>query len=753
LILSYPKLKLLVLGALLAFSLVKIANLKVDYLLSQYFPEDDPLIGKYYKYAEDFGSDEELLLIAIENRTNIFEIGFLNQVKSISDTIKKIQGIAKVSSMVNLVDVENTPLGLMPKKVLHHADEEELQMDSQVLKKNGEWEGWLYAENEKALIVFVEVEKGLENPDKTLIVNTIKSILAESGLDDYYFSGALYMSVYFLKMTYYETAKSIISCAIIIVILLLLIFKPLKKALVVMTTLIMGLILFYGFLGIINQPLNLISALFPTLIVIVGVSDLIHFMSKFESQDLNHKNTAQALNATLKEISVTLFITSLTTIIGLLAFLTTGIKSLQEFAILGATGVLITFFLAIIIFPLLLQIFNIRNSSRLARSSGWPLLMQRIYKLSKEKPGIILSLFAFLSLLAIYGISNLSMNSKLMDPVMNHSSLKKDFNFFEENLGGGRTLEIVFSILEPFRIESLETLREMEKLQNYLDSFDYTGPLLSPVNSFMHMNSVYYPELENSYSLPSFQQEADRYFYHLNSASLFIQGRLFLPQENTARLTGRMNDIGAVEMKKFMDETRDWVKENINPDILSIEFTGSALLLDTNSMNLVKSMIYSLLIALGLVSILMVILFRNLRFIFVSLIPNIFPLIMVGGILGFFRIEITGSMALIFTLGFVIAVDNTIHFLSKYKYELKGNEPETAIKNTFMTTGKAIIITSLILSVGYASIIISESRESFFHGLLISMILIIALFTDIFLLPILIRIALKKRPEQFSQEP
>jgi len=740
LIFSYPKLKLLVLGTLLVFSLVQITSLKIDYKLDQYFPENDSLINRYFEYAGDFGSDEELLLIAIENEVSIFEMDFLNQIKNISDTIDKIEGVEKVSSLVNLFELVKTPMGLLPKKALRFSDKEELLMDSQILVQDEKWKGWLFSDNKKALIVFVVVEKGLENQEKTFAVESIKRLLKQSGISDFHFSGTLYTSVYFLKMTFYETVKSIISAAIVIVIFIFLIFRSLNKTMVIMATLFTGLILFYGLLGTINQPLNLISALFPTLIVIVGVSDLIHFMTRVENQDIYHKNTRQALLNTLKEISTTLFITSLTTIIGLLAFLITGIKSIQEFAILGVIGVLVTFLLAIFVFPLLLLKFNKSSASYPVRSSHWPSLMERIYNYGKEKPGILVTVFIFLMMVSIIGISRLSLNSKLMDPVMNHSSLKKDFTYFEENLGGGRALEIIIQINDPFRIASVETLREMEKLQDYLASFKITGPLVSPVNSFKYINSVYYPQLRNNYLLPSTQKDADVYFSHLLALPQFINGKLFLTEKNTARLFGRMQDIGAVEMRNFIKETLEWAGENLDAEILSMEFTGSALLFDTNNLNLVNSMIYSLLIALTLVSLIMVFLFRSMRFILVSLLPNLLPLMIVGGILGFFQIEITGSMALIFTLGFVIAVDDTIHFLSKYKYELdQNNKPEAALKNTIMTTGKAIIVTSLVLSAGYTSIIISESRESFFHGLLIGMTLIVALFTDLFLLPILIR--------------
>ncbi len=738
--LSYPKIKLILLGLLVIFSLVKISTLKIDYEVTQFFSKKDNEIIKYKEYVGDFGSDEQLLMVAIENRSGIFDIGFLNRVNSFSDSCKNISKVRKIVSLVNLKELVKTPFGLMPKSFLRFSDARKLTIDSLKIMQDEKWKGWLFSYDGKALIIFIETEKDLTNKEKTFVVNELKRNLKEFDFEATHLAGSLYTEVYYLKMTFFETAKSILTCSTVVIILIIMLFKSFKKIAVILATLFLGIILFYGFLGFINYPLNILSTLFPTLVVIVAISDLIHFMTKFEIEYQKQTNLKVALKTTLKEISVTLFITSLTTMIGLLALLTSQIVPIREFAILGAIGILIAFLLALFIFPILILVFKITESTSIKDASRWPTIVRKVYSIGKDKSTLILSIFIVVFIFSAIGISKLSLNGDLMGAIMNYSPLKKDFYYFEENLNGARALEIIVDIKYPFKISSLETLQEIEKLQKYLNAKKFIGPLISPVNSFKYMNTVYYPNLANNYNLPGDQKKADKYFRKIISLPQVINGELLNADKNRARMYGKMNDIGAVEMNRFITEIENWLVKNSNKNIVSFEFTGSALLIDKMNLSLVRSMGQSLIIAFVLVSLIMFILFKNVKYIVISLLPNIFPLIFVGGILGFFSIEITGAMSLIFTLGFVIAVDDTIHFLSKYKYELsKSSSSEQALKNTMFSTGKAIIITSLVLSLGYISIIISESRESFYHGLLISITLVAALISDLFLLPVLIR--------------
>ena len=738
--LSYPRLKLIILGIVVIFSLIKITSLRIDYDIKQFFPEDDREIIRYREYIDDFGSDEQLIMIAIEKESGVFNVETLSEIKAFSDSITNIKSVMKVVSLVSLKELVKKPIGFFSIPLIRFSDAESLARDSLRIFNDEKWRNWLFSDDGKTIVLFVETEKDLPNKEKRIIVDELKRNLTDFGFNAVHLAGPLYTEVYYLKMTFFETAKSILTCTLVVIILVVLLFKTFKKIAIIMLTIFLGIILFYGFLGLMNEPLNVLSTLFPTLVVIVAVSDLIHFMTKYEYEIQSAPDVKTALKATLKEISVTLFITSFTTIIGLLAFTTSPIVPIKEFALYGALGVFIAFFMAVFIFPILILLVGVKASSKKKESARWTKLLEKVYWFGKERTPTVVVIFTLVLIVSVIGISRLGMNNKLMGAMMDHSPLKKDFYYFEERLNGARALEITVTLKAPYNNSSMEAIREIEKLQDYLDSKENVGALLSPVNSFKHMNAVYHPGMTDNYRLPESQQEIDLYFNKIVSLPKVVNGDFMQLEKNRARMYGKMKDIGAVEMKQFISETQVWIDTHIDQNIATFKFTGSALLIDKMNLSLVNSMIQSLLIALVLVSLIVVVLFKRFKYIVISLIPNILPLLIVGGVLGFFSIEITGAMALIFTLGFVIAVDDTIHFLSKYKYErAKNTSPELALKNTLMTTGKAIITTSFVLSIGYLSIIISESRESFFHGLLISITLLVALVTDLLLLPVLIR--------------
>jgi predicted RND superfamily exporter protein len=212
------------------------------------------------------------------------------------------------------------------------------------------------------------------------------------------------------------------------------------------------------------------------------------------------------------------------------------------------------------------------------------------------------------------------------------------------------------------------------------------------------------------------------------------------------RISARMKDIGSVNMKYFYDKTDAWIDRNIDTNLVKFRNTGSSLLADKSNAYLTGSMLISLLLAFIIVSFIMIILFMNINMVIVSLIPNIIPLVIVAGIIGYTGIVFNGLVSIIFTIGFVIAVDDTIHFLSKFKIELgKGRNVDNAIRITLRETGKAIVITSIVLLFGFMILLHSEMKEAYYQGLLVSFMLIAALIGDLFLLPVLIRYLIKDK--------
>ena len=207
-----------------------------------------------------------------------------------------------------------------------------------------------------------------------------------------------------------------------------------------------------------------------------------------------------------------------------------------------------------------------------------------------------------------------------------------------------------------------------------------------------------------------------------------------------------MMDLGSDEIRLANDSIRSWISNNLQTDLATYSITGTAIIIDKNNEYLRESMFKGLGLAFLVVSVLMVFLFKNVKMMLISLIPNIIPLLVAGAIMGFTGIELKASTSIIFTIAFGIAVDDTIHFLSKLKLVLnRGKSLEEAIQRTFKETGKAIVITSVILFFGFLILIFSDFTGTFYIGILVSVTLLSAVITDLYLLPVSLRLLLRKK--------
>ena len=212
------------------------------------------------------------------------------------------------------------------------------------------------------------------------------------------------------------------------------------------------------------------------------------------------------------------------------------------------------------------------------------------------------------------------------------------------------------------------------------------------------------------------------------------------------RMSSTLGDIGKYAVDDKNKRLFEFINQNINQDLVKIHLTGTGHLLDKNMSHLASSLTKGLLIAVFLVSLLMGFLYKSVKMVLIAIIPNVLPLLMLAAVLGFSGIDLKVSTAIIFTISFGIAVDDTIHFMSKFKLELnKGQSKLYALKRTYLSTGRAIILTTLILCSGFLLLILSDFLGTFYVGLLLSLTLLFALIADLFILPVLLLLFFKKK--------
>ena len=497
----------------------------------------------------------------------------------------------------------------------------------------------------------------------------------------------------------------------------------------------------YGYLGLVRQEISMINLLMPTIILIVGMSDFIHFYSGFIENLNKGLNVLASIKVTIKEIGMATFLTSATTAIGFLTLVTIPIRPIRFFGIDSAFGVLSTFIITILILPGILSTIKQKETHRLARNEFvlFTRLLEFFIKLINKYPSQILGISIILILISLIGILRIDTNGFILSKLKENSPIKKDFYYFEQQFCGIRDLEIIISINEGFDFYNQNVFREMEKLQDHLEEYGFVRTVLSPVILYKTYNMIYQGDGSSSYRLPEDSEGIQSLYRQIGRYNRSIEKNYYCESENKARMQVLYRDIGSEKNNEFLDNLNHWVNENLSTNVVSLGYTGYALLYDRANQTIIKNMALSLMLALLVISAIISILFRKLSMVVIFLLPNILPLMMLGALLTVFGLELHGSLAMVFTIGFVIIVDDTIHFLIRYKLLLKkGKSKKEANILTLRETGRAIILSSILIFLGFVLLISSHFYEIAYFGILLSISSFIAMFADLLLLPVLL---------------
>ncbi len=721
-------LALLCLGA----SLYLIPNLKADYNFENFFPKGDPAVDYFQQYQKDFDTDENLLMFAMQNKPTVFETSFLKQMDSLTTLLQREPWISRVFSLTNATEYRKSPFGIVEIPLLK-LDNPDFSKSEKRLLADPRIKHLLLSEDSQTLALLMELKNDLTENQEDSLLQRIYTITESLGLSDFHLGGRMYTQTSYIDMLERENVILVPLFMGMVVLVLLLLYRSFWSILVPTLSVLIGLIFLYGYAAAIGRSINLATLMYPTIMAVVGMSDLIHLYTKYQQELAKDIGKTQAILNSLKELRTTLLLTSLTTIIGFLTIAMSPIPHIQTFGFDGAVGVLMAYIIAITLTPVMLSYLP---ASRIEKSKiNWEGICDWIYEQTKNSPQRILIFSGLGLLLALFGMTKVDNNNFALGAIDDSTQLKRDFLFFENELSGVRTFELGITVQGDREITDLEVLMALDKLERHLDSIAVLGPVFSPLTFYKSANAIERGGLKN-YALPSSMEQLQRLEKWRSKIKLPYTSK----DQKRGRMTAKMRDLGRLRVKEITEGIDHWIAQNISSDLLQFEHTGSSILVDKTNEQLISQMFSSLLLAFFLVSLIVAWLFRKVKMILISLIPNIFPLILTAGVMGFVGVELNGSTAIIFTIAFVIAVDDTIHFLVKFQRQISAfQDIELAIKTTLREAGKGIIITSLVLTSGYFILFFSDFKEAYYHGVLICFTLAWALLADLFLIPILLR--------------
>lgn len=726
----------LTLGLLItALLLIFRAEPRFDYDFEQFFPQDDPDLEFYRAHKSTFGGDNDYLLIALANGQQTWlDPSFLKRAYSAQTEIQELEKVDTLLSILDLKVPIISPFGIRTKKVLDWESPDGVQASSDLLDQ---FRSTLISKDGNSLLFLVQNQDGLSKEKGDTLYSEIRKVLERHQLQPKAVAGKIQTQGDFVTLMQREFGLFLSSSVVLIVLLLLLVFRSWWGVLIPFLVLCLGILWVFSLILKSGKALDIMSVMQPTLFLIVGMSALVHYFSLLEKK-LKSLSKDKAIEETFRELTPAVALTILTTSLGFLSLYFTSVPALQDFGLWTGLGIVLLFFVILIFTPGLIYLFPVdkKLSKNWDMGFGWfPKLFLGVLKSRKT----IFWSFFFLTAAALWAGSQLRVNGFLLDNLPLDHPIQQDFSFFDQQFGGSNPLEL--SIEAGDSVQSLldyEVLEELNRLEEKLGEVFPGSQFVSPVSLVKTLNQAQNQGSPSAFRFPSRGQfqRMSRYFGQLDS---WGGGQVLSEDEKKGRISAKTPDLGSWEMEKKRAEILAFVRQNIDSKQVRVRWTGTGYLIDRGHASVTWQMAKGLGVAFLIVGVIGGVLFRSWRISFILLIPNTIPLIWMLGMMYLLGIDFKLTTAILFTVAFGIAVDDTIHFMTKLKLELeKGKSMLYAIKRTFMEAGQAIFLTTLILVSGFILLIFSRFGVTHFTGLLISCSLIFAWLGDMFLLPVLL---------------
>ena len=721
---------------LLTIAITKAPLIQVDTNITQFFNEDDSDYQFYQEMNSEFSSQENIILLGLKSEDSIFNTKFLQKTSILIDSIKLKSHVKNVKSILNLSFPVKTAFGISAIRYINKNQLGEFTYDKTKILNDPLSKNFINKQG-NSLIALIEIEPNLSTKQLENLVDSLHQILAKSPDLQTFLWGRKIFDVSFKNILVSEIFIFGFWIFVFLCLSLLFIFKKPKALFFPIALVITVIVLFIGGMATIGKPISTLSNLFPTIILIVAVSDVIHLCIKYDTEIKNGTLPKQAISNTLKEIGFTTLITSFTTAIGFLVLCLSPMQAMRNFGLESASLVIITFVLTFVVLPIFF--YKSKDNNLFTISKPFHILTSWMFQQLKKihmQPNAVVGLFLLLFMICCYGIKFINTNSTLYS-IPQKTKLHDSYDFYESNFGGSRTFELILSSKNNEKLNTPTHLKTIYAIENYLTNHKDLQFIKSPVDYYRILNQAYHPSNHKITELPLDNKTVAKYEKQLTT---FLRKDYFANKERTHyKFTGQMRNFGKHDLRKIQKDILSNINQIIASKSIEAKLSGIDLLIDKSQNKSIESTLWGLLLAIFMVAVTLGLVYKNFILGLLAVILNIIPLLMTAGIMGYFDIDLRAEIALIFTVGFVIAVDDTIHLLSKFQWERKkGFTVEEAIIIAVQECGKAILATSIILVGGFFILMGSNSLEIFSLGLLVGLMVIITLAVDLILAPVII---------------
>lgn len=751
LILRYRIANLVVIGLLTLVMAFMATRVQLSYEMARMLPASDSTSIDYENFKTTFGQDGAVVFAGLTT-DNLFNPRALRLLDSLTRQIKTTPGIEEVLSPTRLFALVKDTIRkqfvmkpLMQRLPVNQAEADSFRM---ALMEQPFYQGLIFStDGQVALMTITLDKKMLNNRARVALIDSLRArteVFGKATGVTVSFSGLPYIRTVTSRTIEKELRMFVLLSLLITAVILFVLFRSGKAVLFPVVIVVISVIWTMGIIALLGFKITILTGVLPPLIIIIGIENCIFLLNKYHSEYLDHGGKVRALSRVVERIGGANLLTNATTAAGFAAFIITGNAILVEFAVVATLSILTVYLLTLFLIPIFFSLMpepQQYQTSHITKGTIGVLVEWVVWQVQYRRKIIYLTTFA-LVVVGIVGVMRLSTSGRIVDDIPHDDALYQDLVFLEHHFNGVMPLEISIDTRKKRGVMRTDNLARIDKLQKVLAEYPELSRPLSVVEVAKLSRQAFFGGDPGQYSLPSNNERnfIVAYLPKTKAAKRTVMDAFADSTLQKTRVSVQMANVGTDDINRITRSLRPRIDSIFNPQKYEVKITGTSVVFLKGTSYLTTNLMQSLVLALIIIAILMALLFTSARMIAISLVPNLIPQLLTAALMGYAGIPIKPSTILIFSIALGISVDNTIHFLSRYRLQLRLNEWDIrqSVIKALGETGNSMIYSSLVLFFGFSVFVLSTFGGTEAMGYLISFTLLVALLSNLFLLPSLL---------------
>jgi uncharacterized protein len=756
---------LAILLALTLFFAYHARHVEMSYEYTSLLPKEDSAYTDYTNFVKVFGEEGNLIIIGLQDST-FFSIDRFQKWRILCNELKSIEGVENLLSISNSYNLLKDTIQkkfviepIFPEKL---TSQSELDSLSKVFYNLPFYKNILYndASHTYGLVITVNKDKmhTLERESMVKSINRIANQFEKENKVKLHYSGLPYIRV----MTSFKIKKEIFLFSflaiVICVIFLFIFFRSLKAVIIPISIVLIQVVWAMGMMSLFGFKITILTGMMPAIIIIIGIENSIYMLNKYNFEFSQYGNKIKALQRVIIRIGTATFMTNLTAAAGFGTSIMTKSKMLIQFGIITSTNIICLFLLSLVLIPIIYSFVDPPKPKHLKylESRSMTRIIDRLILITKYNRKTVYKVTIGLVILGFVGASFIKTSGYMVDDLPKSDPIYKDLKFFEQNFHGLMPLEIMVDTKKPNGVVQISTFQKMDQLEKKLSEYPELSPPLSLLNLLKFAKQAYYNGDPAYYALPSNMEK--NFILAYASKGKGQEDLLHSFWDSTRQVTRislRAKDVGTKKMNILYTKIKNDIDSIFSPQDYHVVASGSSITTFKGTQYLFHNLFTSVGLAIFFISMFMALMFTSPKMVLISLIPNLIPLVLTAAVMGIVGIPIKASTILVFSVAFGISVDSTIQFLTKYRFELKvtGWDIRRSVILALRETGVGMIYTAAVLFFGFGVFSLSTFGGTEAMGILVSFTLLVAITSNLILLPSLLSGLVKLTEKESFETP